>query len=259
MSQARSQLLDYLCAHHEWFKSAATKIHDNYSLAFSKFLQLDLLIKNFHSQHDADYDHIMDLELNKYIPDIRSTWYALELERERKLFNRILDKGMCEVNSYYEKVSQLIDIETSFLDRNSECSIAVLGAGSLPLTQIYLARKYQYQSVGIERDSKAVCLANMLIKQLDLENRVHVIECDARNYSFKNIDHVMLLADCEPKKAILDHIYHSTHATVSYRSPHRLYRLFFPCVNEEDIEFFTIKKSFLDREKFFEVTILNKK
>ena len=259
MSQARSQLLDYLCAHHEWFRSAATKIHDNYSLAFSKFSQLDILIKNFHNQHDAEYDHIIGLELNKYIPDIRSTWYALELERERKLFNRILDKGMFEVNSYCKKVSQLIDIEASLLKCNSECSIAVLGAGSLPLTQIYLARKYRYQSVGIERDSKAVCLANILIKQLDLENRVQVIECDARNYSFKNIDHVMLLADCEPKKAILDHIHNSTDATVSYRSPHRLYRLFFPCVKEEDIEFFTIKKSFLDREKFFEIAILNKK
>ena len=129
----------------------------------------------------------------------------------------------------------------------------------MPITQILPTKIYGCKTIGVERDNSSVCLANKIINKFQLANKAQVIESNARDCSFDDNDHIIMLAECAPKKPIFDHIYYSTKANITYRSPYRLYGLLFPSVKKQDIELCTVKEVRLDNDGFFEIVILQSK
>jgi hypothetical protein len=257
MINPQYQLLDFLKKKHDWFKRSAEKVIDDRSSISSVFSELNKLIQTIHNQFHVELDYQFNCELNGYLPVVRRAWYLWELEREQSLSNKILSSGVSQVDTYISKVHQLIQLEGRIAGINKDYYVAVLGTGPLPLTQILLSRAYGCKSVGIEKDHRSVDLANKVINKLHLSHCIQIIESDALDYSFHEVNHIMVLADCEPKKEVFHHIHRSTKANVTYRSAYKLYKLLSPQVNKGDIELYNIKQKSLDQSNFFELVLLH--
>ena len=129
MTDAQNQLLDFPHKNHSWFQASARKSNDDHALAFSVFTQLDVLIKKIHNQCGEELDCHIKSGVDQYIPEAREAWYTLEVEREKRLCNKLLSTEALKIDSYYHKVSQLIEIEARVSSINRDSFIAIMGTG----------------------------------------------------------------------------------------------------------------------------------
>jgi len=90
-------------------------------------------------------------------------------------------------------------------------NILFVGSGPLPLTTIILAQKYNLSCTIVDNNKEAVEISKLLIKNLNLHNKIKIIHSDAKKfkkYSDFNIIYLAALAGTtsQTKNAILQKI-----------------------------------------------------
>lgn len=82
-----------------------------------------------------------------------------------------------------------------------------IGCGAYPLSEIALANLFGVEVVGIDKNPKAVKLANEVISKKKLDTKVKIEHGDGTNYSVEKYD-VIIVSSCSiPKVKILDNIF----------------------------------------------------
>jgi len=152
---------------------------------------------------------------------------ASRLEKLGKLYEESISKE-------YKRENQLFNISNSR-------DILHIGCGAYPVTVITLS-KYNGggRIVGIDRNLKDVERARVIIKKMNLQNRISIEQGDGSSYPIEKFDTVIISSCSIPKKKILQHIFETArrHTKIIVREIYGPNRLVSDLIDMyEDIEF----------------------
>jgi precorrin-6B methylase 2 len=82
-----------------------------------------------------------------------------------------------------------------------------IGCGAYPATAITLAKMNCKNIVAIDKNKRAVKLANRIINNKNLYQNITIEVGDGRTYPIENFDTIIISASSTPKIDVLDHIF----------------------------------------------------
>ena len=181
------------------------------------FLKLEHLL-NLEVDDDIASGILNKEELEPAFADINRfrSLYTVKLETEHA--NEVIESGspqaVLEKFPFYENYLKLVRMEYEGLGLSSGDMVCFLGSGPLPLTLIVFFRKYGIKSIGIEQNAARANLSKKVLEKLGLSGAVKVIngnhfslnEKDLSPYPGTGIKALMVAAQAEPKKEILEHL-----------------------------------------------------
>jgi histidine 2-aminobutanoyltransferase len=127
------------------------------------------------------------------------------------------------------------------LEKNDK--VIILGGGSLPLSALTYTKVFGVQCTCIDIDERAVITSRLLIKHLNLENKIEIQLGDAFEYALEGYD-LILVVCLLPKKEALRHVFaENAKSKVIYRSAIGLYKLWYGKTSKEDIDQYRILKA----------------
>jgi len=92
--------------------------------------------------------------------------------------------------SFYQ---ELVEDEIELAQIKSKDHVLVIGCGSIPATSILIAEKTNAQITSIDIDSRAINNASLLIKKLNLDDKLILESADGHNYPIERFDAVFVL------------------------------------------------------------------
>ncbi|AKB18245.1 nicotianamine synthase family protein [Methanosarcina sp. WWM596] len=182
------------------------------------FRQLDYLI-TMDIENDAALEILQKKELDPVFADLSRfrSLYTVRIETEHA--NEILESNSpwdaLEKFPFYGNYLKLVRTEYEGLRLSPRDRVFFLGSGPLPLTLIIFFRQHGVKSTGIEQDSSRANLSKRVLEKLGLSEAVTII--NGNHFSLNgegfalNLDTgikaLMIAAQAEPKKEILDHLF----------------------------------------------------
>ena len=181
------------------------------------FRQLDSLI-TMDIEEDAALKLLQKKELDPVFADLSRfrSLYTVRLETEHA--NEILESdspwATLEKFPFYGNYLKLVHTESGGLGLSPGDRVAFLGSGPLPLTLIVFFRQHGVKSMGIEQDSSRANLSKKVLEKLGLSEAVTIINGNHFSlngegfalYPDAGIKALMIAAQAEPKKEILEHL-----------------------------------------------------
>jgi precorrin-6B methylase 2 len=82
-----------------------------------------------------------------------------------------------------------------------------IGCGAYPLSELSIARFSKGDIVGIDKNPKAVRLANRVIKKKDLAGRISIVHGNGVNFEVDGFDAIIISSCSLPKGRILDNVF----------------------------------------------------
>lgn len=181
------------------------------------FRKLDSLI-TMDIEEDSALKLLQKKELDPVFADLSRfrSLYTVRLETEHA--NEILESespwATLEKFTFYGNYLKLVHTEYGGLGLFPGDRVAFLGSGPLPLTLIVFFRQHGVKSMGIEQDSSRANLSKKVLEKLGLSEAVTII--NGNHFSLNGdgfalnpgagIKALMIAAQAEPKKEILDHL-----------------------------------------------------
>lgn len=116
--------------------------------------------------------------------------------------------GMDKIATLYENgISKAYEKETNLFDTLKSKNIIHIGCGAYPASAITLAKMNCKNIVAIDRNARAVKLANKIIYKKKLNNIITVKKGDGRNYPIEQFDTIIVSSVIFPKIDVLKHIF----------------------------------------------------
>jgi len=137
----------------------------------------------------------------------------LETEYANEIIASKLPWNVLEEFPFYRNYLMLVRTEYEGLGLKPGNRVYFLGSGPLPLTLIVFLKRYRIKGTGIEQDSTRAKLSIKALDKLGLSKDITII--NGNHFSLNAIDFmnsdtgaraVMIAAQAEPKKEILDHL-----------------------------------------------------
>jgi precorrin-6B methylase 2 len=82
-----------------------------------------------------------------------------------------------------------------------------IGCGSYPLTEMTIARLFEIDVVGIDKNTKAVKRANEVILKKQFDKKIIIEQGNGADYPVEEFDMIIVSSCALPKKDILNHIF----------------------------------------------------
>ena len=169
----------------------------------------------------------------------------------RKFFNRIMgqiEKVFCENDFFlksYGRFAAMITLEElSTVNLPKNAGILHIGCGSVPHTLISLARRKTWQLTGIDNDSNAVEKARMVIKRLNVDDKIKIEKGDGLKYSISGYDLIIMDYCVEPREKVLERIWKDADpgTNILYRTS---WEILYPIYGKDKIpEWIPVKRVF---------------
>ncbi|MCK4365177.1 MAG: class I SAM-dependent methyltransferase [Thermoplasmatales archaeon] len=123
-------------------------------------------------------------------------------------------------SNYINMYCEIVEKEIRLANITSKDNVLVIGAGSLPATSVLIAQKSGASVVSIDVDKAAINKANVLIKRLDLSDKLKLVHADGRYYDFEKFDVIFVLYAIKQLDEIFEKISKKikTDTRVIYRS-----------------------------------------
>jgi len=116
--------------------------------------------------------------------------------------------GMDKIAILYENdISKAYKKETNLFNTLKSKNILHIGCGAYPATAITLAKMNCKNIVAIDRNARAVKLANKIINKKKLNGCITVKKGDGRNYPIDQFDTIIVSSVIYPKIEVLKHIF----------------------------------------------------
>ena len=152
---------------------------------------------------------------NKKIGDDNSkhnyTPYEILYTKYANFYWKCFDYFACNIDKFariYEKdISEEYKKETSLFKTLKSKKIIHIGCGAYPATAITLAKMNCKNIVAIDKNKRAVKLANKIIERRNLYDNITVKVGDGRSYPVENFDTIIISASSTPKIDVLEHIF----------------------------------------------------
>jgi precorrin-6B methylase 2 len=116
--------------------------------------------------------------------------------------------GMEKIANLYEKdISKEYEKETNMFNTINSNNIIHIGCGAYPATAITLAKMNCKNIVAIDRNARAVKLANKVITKKNLYNNITIKKGDGRTFPIEKFDTIIISGISTPKIEVLNHIF----------------------------------------------------
>lgn len=190
-------------------------------------------------------------KIKKIIKELRSISARGEYELERAWANVLVHSKNIwkdiEQFPYIENYKSMTDYEMKDIDsciaHDTKHRVLFIGSGPLPLSSIYMAKKYNLMIDNVEIDSHAYSVSRKIIYKLKLDshiNSIHSDILDIKDFSKYNLIFVAALAgtDEKEKKSVIRHIKrYSTKGThIILRSVVDLGNLLYPKITQTHLK-----------------------
>ena len=108
----------------------------------------------------------------------------------------------------YEKtISKEYERENKIFDMDASKNILHIGCGAYPITALTLARFNGGKITAIDRNPRAVKLANQVIKKRNLHDKITIKNGDGTNYSVGEFDTIIVSGCTVPKIDVLENVF----------------------------------------------------
>ena len=107
---------------------------------------------------------------------------------------------------YEEDISEEYKKESNLFKTIKSKNIIHIGCGAYPATAITLAKMNCKNIVAIDKNKRAIKLANKIIARKNLNKKITVKVGDGRTYPVEKFDTIIISASSSPKLEVLDHI-----------------------------------------------------
>jgi 2-polyprenyl-3-methyl-5-hydroxy-6-metoxy-1,4-benzoquinol methylase len=108
---------------------------------------------------------------------------------------------------YNKLVSKVYKNEYQELKISSDEKVLHIGCGAYPLTEITLARSTDAKIVGIDRNKRAIKLANDIINKKDLQKKIKIEHGNGMTYSVKEFNLIIVSSCTIPILNVVDYIF----------------------------------------------------
>ncbi|MBN2065396.1 MAG: class I SAM-dependent methyltransferase [Candidatus Thermoplasmatota archaeon] len=114
---------------------------------------------------------------------------------------------MTKISQIYEKsIGEKYKRESRTFDITDSHHILHIGCGAYPITALTLAKMNGSKIVGIDNNQKAIRLANEIVRNQQLDDRVTITYGDGTTYPVNLFDTIIISGCSSPKMQILDHV-----------------------------------------------------
>jgi hypothetical protein len=123
----------------------------------------------------------------------------------------VIDNFSCKLSrfaAYYEKsIGKEYAKEYTHVDLAKKKRVLHIGSGAYPLTGIILVQTNGvHHVVGIDNDPRAVHLAQSIVEDKQLSNRIVIEHAEGQKYQLKHFDAIIVSSCSWPKIDILEHV-----------------------------------------------------
>ncbi len=102
---------------------------------------------------------------------------------------------------YIKFYSETVEKEIIMANISTKDKILVIGCGSIPATTILIGKKFKL--ISIDKDPIAIKKAKKLIKKLNLEENIRIINADGFKFSLSDFDVIFMLYGIKRQKELL--------------------------------------------------------
>jgi len=138
--------------------------------------------------------------------------FMIYLLKKQILFSWILIDNIAYkfeiIAKLYDKlVSKVYKNEYQALNISNNDKVLHIGCGAYPLTEITLARTTDAKIVGIDRNKKAIKLANAIVYKKNLRNKIKIEHGNGMNYSVEEFNLIIVSSCTIPILNVVDYIF----------------------------------------------------
>ncbi len=130
-----------------------------------------------------------------------------------KYYWKFYDFLACKIDKlagHYEKdISKEYEKETALFETTKADSILHIGCGAYPITAMTLAKMNCKNIVAIDKNKRAVKMANSLITKKNLYDLIKIESGDGRSYPLDKFDTIIISSNSIPKLEVLEHVFKS--------------------------------------------------
>lgn len=202
-----------------------------------------------------DEEVLKDEDIFQCIPDLHRLFAVEQLSLEKYWARHVIDannpkRALREFPFYagYIASSGFICYSLKAISTGEASNILYVGSGALPLNPILISRKSDLTIDNIERDKEAFDLSGVLIKAVNSDKRLRVINTDVVDFKdFDNYDVIILATlvgqDRADKMKIIEHVYGYMRqgSLLVVKSVNGLRQLLYPSVDTKDLERFNLQ------------------
>jgi protein-L-isoaspartate O-methyltransferase len=110
---------------------------------------------------------------------------------------------------YMKNYKRIIEREIDLADITKNDKVLHIGSGSVPFTAIHVNQMTDAHVVSIDIDSSAIKLSKRAIKVSKLKKNVVLKKGNGINFPLKQFTVIIISLQAQPKKEILNHIWHN--------------------------------------------------
>jgi precorrin-6B methylase 2 len=108
---------------------------------------------------------------------------------------------------YDKLISKVYKNEYQALNISKDDKVLHIGCGAYPLTEITLARTTDAKIVGIDRNKKAIILANNIIYKKDLQDKIKINHGNGMSYPVKEFNLIIISGCTIPILKVVEYIF----------------------------------------------------
>jgi hypothetical protein len=180
---------------------------------------------------------------------------AAIMEKYRAL--NLLD-GRTETVGYFDNIESGIEVEFGAFQVTSSSAVLLVGAGSFPMTPLYIARRTGARVVGVDIDAEAVELGRRVVKTLGGDLDINLEATPVADLGFTgDATHIIFSSTVAVKYALLDAIHPVTRddVVVAIRYGNHLKSLFNYPMEDIDPLKWTLADRVVRPEHIFDVAL----
>jgi precorrin-6B methylase 2 len=123
-------------------------------------------------------------------------------------FADILSCKMEKIAKIYEKtISKEYEKESKLFDISHDKNILHIGCGAYPITAMTIAKINGSKITGIDKNAKTIKLAENVIQEKNLYEKITIEQGDGTNYPVEEFDTIIISGCAYPKQQILEHVF----------------------------------------------------
>jgi len=110
-------------------------------------------------------------------------------------------------SNYENDISKEYEKETDIFETSKAQNILHIGCGAYPVTAMTLAKMDCKNIVAIDRNPRAVKMANKIISKKNIYDNIKIETGDGRFYPLDKFDAIIISSNSTPKIDILNHVF----------------------------------------------------
>lgn len=206
----------------------------------NQFTQLNIAYQQ-HANNEAEMEQTIG-QFTAFILDSgnRETWEQIEWEQDEKLAEKMaekmaalreqsaycvwamekyraiqLEKNRNDIAHYFSNIESCIETEFGSFKITSGSKVLLIGAGAFPMTPLFIAQKTGATVVGIDIDSEAVRLAQMVVSILSPHFYISIKNCTIDQLEFtREATHIVISSTIKEKFDLLMQLHALTNPDV---------------------------------------------